>query len=91
MSERYYSLGLSRSSFTAMEAECKLGHRVRLTVDLGRVPAETWGKVVGLMRSQVLGICVDVEWLMPGDRHDAFSKREYDAFLIEETEQSPAA
>ena len=86
-----YSLGLSRSSFTECEAQVLIGQRVRLTVDFGRVPAETCGRVVGLLRSPVLGIFVEVAWFLPGDYHDAFSKKEYGTFLAGESEQSPAA
>ena len=86
-----YSLGLRRSSFTDSEAQSKIGRRVRLTVDFGRVPAETLGRVVGLLRSKVLGILIDVEWSMPGGRRDAFTKEDYEVFLDAETERTSAA
>ena len=85
-----YSLGLRRSSFTDSEAQSKIGRLVRLTADFGRVPAETVGQVVGLLRSQVLGILVDVEWFMPGDRRDAFTQEDYEVFLDGECEPTPA-
>ena len=86
-----YSLGLTSSSFTDSEAQRLLGVRVRLNANFGRVPAATQGRVVGLLRSQILGIFLDIAWLMPGDWHDAFSKKEYGEFLSVEAEHTSAA
>ncbi len=85
-------LGEKPSRFSRLEAQARLGRRVRTVARVDGVPDGTIGCVMQLDEIEANNFDLIIEWqaLIDGKRqHDWFSKEQYERCLVDEPEMIP--